>query len=156
MDIQQTKQRLRGSLEMHRLWETPVRIVMIGVPILLYVALISGGLTERFWVLTVTIAGLMLLPTGGFALIRTIQIFRKPESYIFCPAALRLPREGPVRYSIYYTALAEDPEDGSKFIVDTHAIFLTHGMTGPTVTEYTGRTVTIAYNRETKMVVVIG
>ena len=156
MDIQQTKQRLRGSLEMHRLWETPVWIVIIGIPVLLYVALTKGGFNEYFWGMTAMVVGLMLLPTGGFALIRTIQIFRKPESYIFCRAALRQPHEGPVRYSVYYTALAEDPEDGSKFIANTHAIFLTHGMSGPTIEEYTNRTVTIAYNRETEMVVVIG
>ena len=29
-------------------------------------------------------------------------------------------------------------------------------MTGPTIEEYTNATVTIAYNRETEMVVVIG
>ena len=43
-----------------------------------------------------------------------------------------------------------------KFFADTHAIFFTRGICQPLMEDYANTTVTLAINRETGMVVVIG
>lgn len=156
MDTQQIKAKLRASLELQVLWRNLVLVLVIVIPVLIFCAISQPDHLEFFWPYALFVACLMILPVLIFCIVRTVQIFRKPEAYIFCRTALRQPHGGPLRDSIYYTAVLEDPEDGGKFFVDTHAIFYTHGIMSPTIEEYTNSTVTIAYNRETGMVVVIG
>lgn len=104
-------------------------------------------------VMMVVIAALML-PFVGFYLWRTYQIFRSPEEYIFCRCKLSTPHQ---RYfakgMMYFTVVIEDPE-GGRFPVETHAIFSSHGFIEPLLESYINSTVTVAYNRETEMVVV--
>ena len=156
MDIQQIKERLKASLELQVLRRNLILVTVVTAAFLL-ICLI-GNIDHLNLILPYILfmACVMILPGLIFAIVRTIRIFRKPESYIFCRSTLRQPHGGPIRHSVYYTALLEDPENGERFFVDTHAIFATHGIMPPTIEEYTNATVTIAYNRETEMVVVIG
>ena len=59
-------------------------------------------------------------------------------------------------YMVYFTALAIDPDTGEKFFADTHAIFFTRGICQPLMEDYANTTVTLAVNRDTGMVVIIG
>ena len=156
MDIQQTKERLRSSLELQVLWRNMILVGVVTAAFLLICLIGNIDHLDLILPYILFMAACMILPGLIFGIVRTIQIFRKPEAYIFCCSPLRQPHGGPLRNSVYYTALLEDPETGGKFFVDTHAIFVTHGIMPPTIEEYTNATVTIAYNRETEMVVVIG
>ena len=49
-----------------------------------------------------------------------------------------------------------DPDTGEKFFADTHAIFFTRGICQPLMEDYANTAVTLAVNRVTGMVVVIG
>ena len=98
--------------------------------------------------------------TGGpmliFCLWRIIQIFRCPESYHFCKTKLSSPKGGSIRDTIKFTVVVEDA-DGDKFVADTHSIFTTHrGFPGLALEDYINQTVTVAYNEETGILVVIG
>lgn len=155
MDTQQIKERLRGSLEIAVLWRNLALILVIGVPFTLIYGLLNGGFGDFFWALAAMVFGFMVVPVTAFCIIRTVLIYRKPQSYIFCRTKLAQPRSS-WKYMMYYTMVLEDPEDGRKFIADTNAIFYSHGTMSPTIEEYTNKTVTIAYNRETGSVVVIG
>lgn len=155
MDIQTIKERIRNSLEMHALWQNLALVLVIGVPFTFLYGLFNGGFGGHFWILAVMVFVLMVLPVALFCTIRTIRIYRRPGSYIFCRTTLSKPRSL-WKHKMCYTVVLEDPEDGSKFLADTHAIFYSHGVMQPTIEEYTNRAVTIAYNRETGMVVVIG
>lgn len=155
MDIRSIKERLRTSLEMVTLWRNLILVLVIGVPFTFFYGLFYGGFGMRFWIFAAMVSVLMVLPAALFCTIRSIRIYRKPEAYIFCRTALSKPRSL-WKNKMCYTVVLEDPEDGSKFLADTHAIFYSHGVMQPTIEEYTNRTVTIACNRETGMVVVIG
>ena len=60
-----------------------------------------------------------------------------------------------LRNTIYFTALAVDPDTGEKFFAGTHAIFFTRRICQPLMEDYANTTVTLACNRVTGMVVVI-
>ena len=154
MDTQQNKERLRSSLEMQALWRNLIIALAIAVPVTLIYA-IADSPKYFFWSFAGLIFGVIVAPIALFCIIRTICIYRCPDQYIFCKGVLAQPHGGFWRDSIFYTVVLEDPEDGRKFFVDTHAIFNARGG-HPSLEEYTNKTVTIAYNRETEMVVVIG
>ena len=104
------------------------------------------------WFVTLTAIGPILV----FCAIRTINIFRHPESYHFCKTVLCNPRGGSIRDTIKFTVLIEDA-DGNKFAADTHSIFTTHrGYPNLALEDYVNQTVTVGYNEETGQVVVIG
>lgn len=102
------------------------------------------------------VTAVVILPFLGFYLWRAIQIFRSPEEYIFCKCKLASPHQ---RYwsrgMMYFTVIIEDEELG-RFTAQTHAIFASYGIAEPLLETYINQTVTIGYNRETEMVVVIG
>ena len=54
-----------------------------------------------------------------------------------------------------FCAVIETEQEG-RFLVETRPIFISHGFGGPLMEDYLGKTVTIAWNRETDAVVVIG
>ena len=157
MDKKQIRQRLWDSLEVQTLWaRTVIIVIFFGI---LYVIMALRGSTEglfRPWLVAAVICGIVTAPWLVFALIRTARIFRRPDQYVFCRTTLATPHGGPLRDTIYYTALVTDPDTGEKFFVDTHAIFFARGIVQPLMEDYTNATVTIAWNRETGMVVVIG
>ena len=157
MDTQQIKERLRDSLEMAVLR----KYLFIPIPAVLLAILACSGLsrsvsTKDRWIIAAIVCWLVALPIMIVCLTRIFRILRKPEYYFFCRAKLAQPHAGSHRDTMYFTVLLEDPEDGSRFIVNTSPIFYTRAITGPLLEDYINKTVTIAYNRETGMVVVIG
>lgn len=155
METKQIRERLRGSLEMHVLVRNAVLVVVVTTLLTAFYSLINGGVREHFWIFAAMMYGLMVLPVLIFYGIRAVRIFARPEAYMFCRTTLANPRGGMLRDRIYFTVMLEDPRDGSRFFADTHAIFNARGG-HPSLEEYTNSTVTIAWNRETDMVVVIG
>jgi len=106
-----------------------------------------------------TILAIMLLMTAApffvFCIWRTIRIFQHPESYTFCKARLSQPIRGWARGTIRFTVVVEDSR-GNKFAANTHSVFSVSGSVWPSLENYINKTVTIAYNEETGMEVVIG
>lgn len=154
-DAVKNRRRLWDSLELQTIRRD---FVLTGLTVAIVIGLqacTARGVDDS-WILAVITSAVVLLPFWGFYLLRTASIFRKPESYIFCRCQLssvhqRLFSKG----AMYFTVVIEDPE-GGRFVADTHAIFQAYGVFGPLVEDYVNRTVTVAYNRETGMVVVIG
>ena len=153
MDKMKIRQQLRSSLELKQLWTCC--IITVTVCALFLFSAVSQD-TERAWGIGFVILGVMMGPYLLFCTIRTVKIFRRAEAYTICRATLTTPHGGPLRDTIYYTALVTDPDTGEKFFVNTHAIFFARGIVQPLMEDYTNATVTIAWNRETGMVVVIG
>lgn len=156
-DVREIRQALWQSLD------------MVFVKMLLFWAMIANGIifavlfftsmgmdpSER-WSVILTMMAVCLLPFLIFCLWRTVQTFRKAESYSFCTAKLSNPMGGRFRDSIKFRVVLEDA-DGCKFVADTHSIFSTHkGFMGLGFEDYVNQKVTIAYNEETENVVVIG
>ncbi len=103
----------------------------------------------------VMITLLVFLPFTAFYIYRIIIIFRKPEEYIFRKVTLKQPHSGDMRGTFYFSILLETEERG-WFAADTASIFMGHGLQGPYLEDYVNREVTVAYNRSTEQVVVIG
>ena len=100
--------------------------------------------------------GLIIDPAVVYELIQLGRIYREPEEYIFCKAELCQPRHAPwTRGCFTFCAVIETEREG-RFLVETQPIFLSHGFGGPLMEDYVGKTVTLAWNRETETVVVIG
>ena len=156
METKQTKELLRGSLELKVTWARLLIVCLAAIPVVVFWGLTWNRPMELYWMATAVILGIMVVPLLVFCIVRTAVIFHKPEAYIFCRGKLSQPHGGALRNTIFYTVVLEYPETGEKFFVDTHAIFYTHGSLLPSLDNYTNATVTIAYNQETEMVVVIG
>ena len=143
---------LNGSLEvgcMRR--DLIISLVIVGFYLLLWRMMHEGAA----FVLLSVIFGLCLSPVFGFWIWRLCRIYAKPEEYVFCKCTLSSPHQRLWLRSMYFTVVLETEEDG-RIVVDTHAIFAPYGLVGPLVEDYINETVTIGYNRETGMVVVIG
>lgn len=153
MDKKEIQARLRHSLEFKQLWNYFIVTVAL-LSLFILVAVLRAPEEGRGIVTSVCV--LMLAPYLIFCTIRTVNIFRKAEDYAFCQATLTTPHGGMLRDMIYFTAVATDPDTGEKFFADTHAIFFTRGIFQPLMENYANATVTLAVNRETGMVVVIG
>ena len=153
MDKKEIHARLRSSLEFKQLWSYFLITAVILSLFLLFAVWRNPG---EGMGLAVTVYGLFIAPYLIFCTIRTFNIFRKAEHYAFCKATLSQPHGGLIRDTMYFTALVIDPDTGEKFFADTHAIFFTRGIFQPLMETYANTTVTLACNRETGMVVVIG
>ena len=153
MDKKQIHARLRSSLEFKALWNYFIITAVILSLFLLFAEWRNPGEGKG---IAFTVYGLLIAPYLIFCIIRTVNIFRSAECYAFCQATLSQPHGGLMRDTIYFTALVIDPDTGEKFFADTHAIFFTRGICQPLMEDYANTTVTLAVNRETGMVVVIG
>ena len=153
MDKKQIHARLRSSLEFKHLWNYFIVTAVLLSLFALFAVLRNSG---EGWGIAGIIFGALLAPYLIFCTIRTFNIFRKAERYAFCKATLSQPHGGLMRDTIYFTALVVDPDTGEKFLADTHAIYFTRGICQPLMEDYANTTVTLAVNRETGMVVVIG
>ena len=153
MDKKEIHARLRSSLEFKQLWSYFLITAVILSLFLLFAEWRNPGEGNG---IAATIYGLFIAPYLIFCTIRTFNIFRKAERYTFCKATLSQPHGGLIRDTIYFTSLVIDPDTGEKFFADTHAIFFTRGICQPLMETYANTTVTLACNRETGMVVVIG
>ena len=153
MDKKEIHARLRSSLEFKQLWSYFIITAVILSLFLLFAEWRNPGEGNGIGAI---VYGLFIAPYLIFCTIRTVSIFRKADRYAFCKATLSQPHGGLIRDTMYFTALAVDPDTGEKFFVDTHAIFFTRGICQPLMEDYANTTVTLACNRETGMVVVIG
>ena len=153
MDEKQIQAQLRHSLEFRALWNYFLVTAVILTLFSLFAVLKNSGEGRG---IAAAIYGLLIAPYLIFCIIRTVNMFRRPEDYFLCRTVLRQPHGGLIRDTIYFTAMVEDPEGGRKYGVDTHAIFFTRGICQPLMEDYANATVTLAVNRETGMVVVIG
>ena len=156
-DIQEIRRDLWHSLDMAAVklllfWAMVGNVILFAV---LFFTSMGMDTSER-WSVILTMMAVCLLPFLILCLWRTVQTFRKAESYIFCTATLSNPMGGRFRDSIKFRVVLEDA-DGYKFVADTHSIFSTHkDLTGLGFEDYVNQEVTIAYNEETGNVVVIG
>ena len=153
MDKKEIHAQLRSSLELKQLWSYFIITAVILSLFLLFAVWRNPG---EGMGLAATVYGLFIAPYLIFCTIRTVSIFRRAERYAFCKATLSQPHGGLLRDTMYFTALVIDPETGEKFFADTHAIFFTRGICQPLMKDYANTTVTLAVNRATGMVVVIG
>ena len=153
MDKKEIHARLRSSLEFKQLWSYFLITAVILSLFLLFAVWRNPGEGKG---IAAIIYGVMIAPYLIFCAIRTFNIFRRAERYVFCKATLSQPHGGLLRDTMYFTALVIDPDTGEKFFADTHAIFFTRGICPPLMEDYANTTVTLAVNRETGMVVVIG
>ena len=153
MDKKEIHGRLRSSLEVKQLWSWFIVTAVILSLFLLFAVWRNPGEGKG---IAAIVYGLFIAPYLIFCTIRTVSIFRKADRYAFCKATLSQPHGGLIRDTMYFTALAVDPDTGEKFFVDTHAIFFTRGICQPLMEDYANTTVTLACNRDTGMVVVIG
>lgn len=155
-DVKQIRSRLWNSLEMQVVIKYLVFVLIMAVFCILL------GLHELRYLDTAhriggtaLITAICVLPLLIFCLVRTFRIFWKPQGYHFCKTKLSNPKGGNIRHTIRFTVLLEDSE-GHKFLADTHSIFYTNGFIGPLLEDYVNQTITVAYNEETGMLVVIG
>ena len=153
MDKKQIHARLRGSLEFKRLWGYFLVTAVILSLFQLFAVIRHSG---TGWGIAAAVFGLIIAPYLIFCIVRTVNIFRRAGDYAICKATLTTPHGGLVRDMVYFTAFVTDPDTGEKFFADTHAIFFTRGIFQPLMDDYANSTVTLAINRETGMVVVIG
>ena len=153
MDKKEIRQQLRSSLEFKQLWNY---FIVTAVILSLFLLFAVWRNPDAGIEVATIIYGVLLAPYLIFCTIRTVNIFRKAEHYAFCKATLSQPHGGLMRDTIYFTALVENPDTGEKFFADTHAIFFARGICQPLMEDYANTTVTLAVNRATGMVVVIG
>jgi hypothetical protein len=107
------------------------------------------------WGIAAILLAIVFLPFLGYYLFHIVRIFRKSDQYVFCKVNLVNPSAGWFRGTMYFTILAEH-ETMRKIVVNTRPIFHTHGLIGPLFCDYVNQQITIAYNSETEVVVVIG
>lgn len=144
---------LWDSLEMAHI-RSSVLLYTLGVLAGAGIVMLKAGHTEAS-AAGFGLALLCVLPFWGFYAFRIFRIYRKPGEYILCKGKLSQVHSGSLRYTMYFTVVLKGPQ-GEVFVVDTHAIFMTHGLQGPLVEDYVNQTVTVAYNTATEEVVVIG
>ena len=149
------RQKLWESLDMHCLrWELTFSVVVVAIA--LAIPGVMGGFRDpSYWLMVAVVAGLTLLPLFGYALWLYCRIFREAESYRFYSAKLTMPHGSKfVRGGLYFTVVLED-SDGGKYVVNTRSIFAPNGLAPLHLEDYLNKTVTIAYNEETEMVLVL-
>ena len=147
--------RLWDSLEMAQ-----VRFQLIawtvGYAIALAVCCINGLGVPLVTAMMAAFVSVLFVPILGFWLLRIWRIFQSLEEYVFCPTELDQPHHAPLGRGLFtFMGVIETGTDG-RFAVETHAIFAERGIVQPLMEDYIGRTVTVGWNRETGMVVVIG
>lgn len=143
------RKQLRRSLDVSTI-RFELLIFVVPWLILATLALIVGDGIEMVVLLTV-----MFAPAVVYELIRLLRIFREPEEYVLCKAQLEKPRHQPLSRGVFTFCAVIDTEQIGQFLVVTNPIFVSHGFGAPLMEDYLGKTVTIAWNRETGMVVVI-
>lgn len=97
----------------------------------------------------------LYLPIVVFWLVRVWKMFRSIGDYVLCPAELIQPHHAFFGRGLYrFMGVIETERDG-RFAVETHALFHSGGN-WLRMEDYLHRTVTLAWNRRTGTVVVIG
>lgn len=149
-DIKKIRQQLWVSMDMAYVKRYFILLIVVGAVLCLY-----GGTrySTEPWVMPLTLA-ISEGPFLVFLLYRTWKIFRRAEHYIIQEAVLDCPFGGWGRNTIRFTVTVNDSQ-GRRHRVDTHGIFSTRSITGPSLEDYVNRKVRVAYNEETETLVVI-
>ena len=138
---------------------TEVKLLLRNTAIYLGINLVLAGvffLNLRVWQASVLLPALWFVPYLVWFGIRYGRIMAKPESYCFYRAKLDLPRCIGGKPPRYYFILALDEGDGTHTVVNSHALFSSHGLFWPDMESCLNQDVAVAYNPETKMVVLAG
>ena len=145
--------RLWNSLEMGEVKRNIIFILVAG-PVLGFLTAGRMNYPEAKW-LSIGMLAVFFVPFLVFYLYRMACILDRPEAYHFCEATLRRPQSSFNRRLFSFSVVIRD-EDGMEFMTNTHAIFGVRNLLGARMEDYVDRTVTMAYNKTTGMVVVIG
>ena len=146
--------RLWGSLEMAHV-RMQLIVWAVGYAVTLAACCFNDSGIPQVAAMMAVFVSVMFVPILGFWLWRIFRIFQSVEEYIFCRTELSQPHHMPMLRGMFtFMGIIED--NGSRFAVETHAIFAERGIIPPLMEDYVGKTVTICWNRETEMVVVIG
>ena len=113
-------------------------------------------LNTKSWVISVAMLAIPFMPYLIFFVIRYTRIMAKAESYCFYQAKLDMPKPSPFIRQRFYFTVALDEEDGTHTVVNTHAVFHAYGIFFPKMDACLNQNVGIAYNPETKMVIIAG
>ena len=113
-------------------------------------------LSTRRWDITVIMLAILALPYLIWFAVRYLRIMAKAESYCFYRAKLDMPKPSPFIRQRFYFTVAPDEEDGTHTVVNTHAVCHAYGIFFPKMDACLNQNVGIAYNPETKMVIVAG
>lgn len=108
---------------------------------------------EFVWIFAAVMA-VLLSPAIVVTGYRMWKLLREPEEYFFTRVKLASPHQKWWRGAMYFTVVIEDPEEGTV-AADTNPIFFAYGFEPPLMEDYLNKTVPIAYNRATGMVVVL-
>lgn len=154
----QIRQRLLRSMELGLTWKKLLIACLSVTVAFIYMVLRQHHEPgDPFWIIGAWTAAAVIVPVFLGCILRTAWVMRCPEQYIFCSAVLDQPHVTLWQHRcVYYTVCLEDPVYGYKYTANTRAIFQRRGFIGPLADAYTNRTVTVAYNRKTETVVVIG
>lgn len=147
---------LRDSVEFSCVLRDMLLYTVFGVVFALVIRLRFLRDFESHFQTTIALwCGLFLTPVWAFGILKTLGIFRRADRYRLYRCTLTEPKRRRFLGGMYFRV--ELSEEGkAPVFVNTHPIFRAHGMSGPLLTEYGNRTVTIGYNEATGMVVVIG
>ena len=113
-------------------------------------------LNTKSWVFSVAMLVTLVVPYLIWFAVRYARIMAKAESYCFYRAKLDTPHPSLLIRNRFYFTVALGEEDGTHTVVDTHAVFHTYGIFFPKMDACLNQNVGIAYNPDTKMVIVAG
>ena len=155
MDRKQIQRELWQSQDMAYLRRL-LLVDVIGYAVIAgFMLLADDSVSRSTMVATVLATGAFaVLPVLVFCLWRTVKIFRKPENYIFQDVRFDRPMGGRLRDTVRFKVTVKR-SDGKEIFATTHSIFQTHGF-GFLMEDYVNSIVCVAYNEETKTLVVIG
>ena len=117
---------------------------------------VAMSLSSRMWEIAVAMFAILAVPYLIWFVIRYARIMAKAESYCFYRAKLDSPHPSLLIRNQFYFTVALDEEDGTHTVVNTHAVFHAYGIFFPKMDACLNQNVGIAYNPDTKMVVVAG
>lgn len=149
----ENRRRLWNSLEMGEV-KRNLGMILVMIPLLCFLSAGQMNYPEAK-MLAYGMLAVFSVPYLVFYLYRMACILDRPEAYHFCEATLHRPQSSFNRRLFYFSVVIRD-EDGMEFMTNTHAIFGVRNLFGARMEDYTDRTVTMAYNKATGMVVVIG
>lgn len=147
---------LRDSVEFYSVLRDLIVYTVAGIVFALVIRLRYSEHVEGSFRTTIVVwCVLFLTPVWVFGIVRMWRIFRKSGGYRLFSCKLDTPHQRKFLGGIYFTVEVQNA-NGEPMTVSTRAIFRAHGIMGPLLTEYQGKTVTIAYNELTHTTIVIG
>lgn len=149
----ENQRRLWDSLEMKDV-KRQILTVLIVLPLVGAIAIARSRYEEVRWIMA-GVTGLIMLPYLLFYVIRIVRILSQAEKYVFCQTTLTKPHTSLNHRQFYFSVVLKDA-NGKEFMADTHAIFTTRGIFDLQLEDYINKTVTVAHNPATGMIVIMG